>query len=782
MRKVYMSFQLRLYLYVLSITVLIFGCIAVVFDSYCRQREEEQAVLYTFALQRDLLQKLDDELISVESSVDLTAKQMMTTPYVEHSKLANYMRLLIHNNPSILGVGFISYQEDESQNTRIPLDYVYEDKRGKIHHKHLSREEYDYQRKQWYLNAIKNKKGEWTEPYIDKAGSLERMVSYAIAVRDHWNRVRGVVVADVALRNLALDVDLVKPFKDSYSFVLSKKGVVITHPNTHFILRMNIFSMGHFLQDNSYTVIGARMLAGEKGFVHCNLQGTEVLACYAPLPHVGWAVCSVCPYNTIMSELGSVTYTILAILIIGLLLLSVCVRIIVVRMSKPIRSMTDAAYLIAQGNFQTTLPEVKNKDDLHKLHDAFAYMQQSLQTYIQNLEQTTRAKERIESELNVAHRIQMSIVPDDFSLPKASKYIDLYAMLKPAREVGGDFYDFQIKDNQLYFAIGDVSGKGIAASLVMSITCTLLRSIVQWHRSPREIVTLLNEALSQNNQANMFVTLFLGCLDLESGQLTYCNAGHNPPYLFSAADGCQKLPVYPNLSLGVLGGFDYREQSIVLRQQQFLLLYTDGLTEAENAEKRQMGELRVENILAASAGKSAHEVLTTLKQGIDKFVDGAKQSDDLTLLGICYRMKKKVEDDNVLVLYNRLEELEKLPSFVEKIGEKLALSSSQVMSVNLALEEAIANVVNYAYPEGEIGKIFLKANVDAKQSLLQFELTDEGKPFDPTLMKEADVSLGIEERSVGGLGIFLLRKLMDEVTYKREDGKNKLLMIKRIIK
>ena len=775
MRKVHPSFPQRLYLYVLSITVLIFGCIAVVFDSYCRQREEKQAILYTFALQGDLLQKLENELVSVESAVDLTAKQMMNTPYVEHSKLVNFMQLLVQNNSSILGVGFISYKDDEEQDAPTPLEYIYKDKHGIFQHRHLPRTQYRYQGEPWYINAVNYNEGQWTEPYLDKWGSHDRMVSYAIAIRDSHKRLRGVVVADVALEQLASDVDNIKPFKDSYSFTLSKKGVVITHPQTRFIMRNTVFSMGRILQENDYNEIGKNMLAGKKGVVHCKLQGTDVLVCYAPLPHVGWSVCSVCPYSTIMSELGSITYTILIILVIGLLLLVVCVHFIVVRTSEPIHQMTEAAYLIAQGNFHVTLPEVKTKDELRKLHDAFAFMQQSIRTYIQDLEQTTRAKERIESELNVAHRIQMSIVPNENSLRQANKYIDIDAILKPAREVGGDFYDYLIKDNQLYFAIGDVSGKGIAASLVMSITCTLLRSIMQWHSSPGEIVTLLNEALSQNNQANMFVTLFLGRLDLETGRLTYCNAGHNPPYLFSVDDGCQKLAVVPNLSLGIYDSFNYQEQSVDLQKHQSLLLYTDGLTEAENPTKLQMGKQRVENVLATNAGRSAHDILTVLQQEMDKFVDGARQSDDLTLLAVCYEQK----DNNTLVLKNRLEELEKLQPFVENIGKNLSLPTSLVSSINLALEEAIVNIINYAYPEGKMGDIRLKASFDSEPSRILFELTDSGIPFDPTSVKEADVTLGIEERPVGGLGIFMMRKLMDEVTYKRQEEKNILLMIKK---
>ncbi len=774
MKKNSMSFQQRLYLYILLLTILIFGSIAGAYSSYSHIQEEQQATLYTFALQNTTIQNLEDELEWMESTVELTIKRAMAEPQEEHGKSMEFIGQLVKNNSLLLGVGYATFPKKKHQ--RSPIDYAYEDSAGNIHYNRMTIEQYNYKKTQWYKTAVKKKCGEWTEPYFDKTGSHKMITSYSLPIKNNKNKVRGVVVADVALTELTDELNTVQPFENSYSFILSKQGTIIAHPKSEYIMKENIFSLAKHLKDDDYVTLGHKMLAGERGALRCELDGTDVLVCYAPLPHVGWSVASVCPYSTVKSEIGSLSITILIILIVGLILMSVCLRILLARIVRPIRQMTDAAYQIAQGDFDASLPEVRTHDDFGKLHDAFAHMQQSLKTYIKDLENATEARERINSELMVAHRIQMEILPTDSVLPQGYENIDIDGYLAPARQVGGDFYDFWMKDGKIYFTIGDVSGKGIAAAIVMAMTCTMFRSLVSKHDSPSEIMGILNETLSRNNQTEMFVTMFLGILDTDTGEMTYCNAGHNAPYLFSAEEECKKLSVRPKLPLGLFASTKYVEEKYVMRKGQSLLLYTDGLTEAENTEKKQLGTQRVEQLLSALGGKTSHEVLTEIRHQLSLFVGEAEQSDDLTLFAINYGGCK------TLILDNKLQEIEKLPRFILELGEEAELTKAQMLSFRLALEEALVNVISYAYPKREAGKINLKALYEPQESYIRFELTDSGKPFDPTQVKDADLTLSAEERPVGGLGIFLLKKQMDEVTYKRESGMNKLMMIKNIKK
>ena len=321
-----------------------------------------------------------------------------------------------------------------------------------------------------------------------------------------------------------------------------------------------------------------------------------------------------------------------------------------------------------------------------------------------------------------------------------------------------------------------VSGKGVAAAIVMSMTCTLFRSLVSRHESPAAIMDQLNKMLERNNQTSIFVTMFVGILDAATGNLVYSNAGHNAPVLFSPTGGCTELPVKPKLPLGLFASVSYAEQTCRMQEGQSLLLYTDGLTEAENARKEQLGTQRMETELQQLTGKTAHEVIDGMKRSLTLFVGEAEQSDDLTLFAISYN------GCQTLVIDNELKESAKLPAFLDQLSLEMQLPRQFTLSLRLALEEALVNAVSYAYPKGEKGTINLKAIHDKDNRLLRFELTDSGKPFDPTKVAEADVTLGVEERPVGGLGIFLIRKCMDSVTYRRDNGMNRLIMTKALPK
>ena len=379
-----------------------------------------------------------------------------------------------------------------------------------------------------------------------------------------------------------------------------------------------------------------------------------------------------------------------------------------------------------------------------------------------------KQRERVAGELKVATGIQMSMVPKTFPPFPERDDLDLAATIVPAKEVGGDLYDFFIRDEKLFFCVGDVSGKGIPAALVMAVTRTTFRNLSAREDSPGRIVRMMNDSLSSMNESNMFVTFFCGVLDLTNGQLRYCNAGHNPP--MTLTDAIRPLPVVPNLPLGIMEGIDFQEQEILFRYDDALFLYTDGLTEAENAAHDQFGEERME--LALHGRKSAQAHLDNIKQQVAGFVGDAPQSDDLTILFIHY-----VPSTRRLVLQNKIEQVSQLPAFVGDAVKASKLAPEMADSLNLALEEAVVNVINYAYPEGTVGDVIIDAAVT--ESAITFTIIDNGKPFDPTASAEVDINAGVEDRPVGGLGIHLVRQIMDEVRYERRGEKNVLILTKK---
>ena len=354
-------------------------------------------------------------------------------------------------------------------------------------------------------------------------------------------------------------------------------------------------------------------------------------------------------------------------------------------------------------------------------------------------------------------------------------FIDLAAKIVPAKEVGGDLYDYFIKDEHLYFCIGDVSGKGVPASLVMAMTRSLFRAVSVHEKSPRHIVNAMNESLTDMNEQNFFVTFFCGVLDLSNGHLRYCNAGHNTPIILT--DTVKKLPIVSNLPLGIIPDFDYQEQDTNIIYDDAMFLYTDGVTEAENVDHRLYGEKRMEDILHIRRSPQDH--LKAVYDSVDVFVGEAPQSDDLTMLFIHFTNEAlKNPSQWRLTLRNDIGQIDRLTEFIEMIAQKINLDPELAMSINLALEEAVTNVISYAYPEGTEGEI--KVDAIVRKDSLRFTISDFGQEFDPTATPEVDTSLALEDRPIGGLGIHLVRKIMDRVSYKRQDDMNILTLTKTI--
>lgn len=394
--------------------------------------------------------------------------------------------------------------------------------------------------------------------------------------------------------------------------------------------------------------------------------------------------------------------------------------------------------------------------------------------------ESTARNQSIENELNIARKIQMAMLPTRFPPFPDYPNINAYGEVIPAKEVGGDLFDFYIRENRLFFCVGDVSGKGVPASIVMAMTRSFFRSFTSYMDNPAKIVMQMNDSLSgEGNDQSMFVTLFLGVLNLTTGELHYCNAGHNSPLVIGHRS-LVNLDCKANLPLGVIGGFAYQEQAAKLEIGDTLFLYTDGLTEAENARHEQFGEERMGELLAAHGEQSPQELIETMHQAVAKFVGNAEQSDDLTLFAIrlldkspiTHRPSPITEGHYSLVMRNDIQQIPTLAEWIEMLGLPQELN----MPINLALEEAVSNVMLYAYP-GKSGQVLVECD---KSNKLVFTITDSGVPFDPTQQIDPDVTQSAEERPIGGLGIFLVRQIMDDIRYERKEDKNILTLVKSL--
>jgi anti-sigma regulatory factor (Ser/Thr protein kinase) len=383
------------------------------------------------------------------------------------------------------------------------------------------------------------------------------------------------------------------------------------------------------------------------------------------------------------------------------------------------------------------------------------------------LNEVRMKEQQIENELSIARNIQAALLPDK-STVTSNKSLDICGMQSPARFVGGDLYDFYIRNNKLLFCIGDVSGKGVPAALLMAISHSLFRTISSHNERPEIIMEALNNAISDNNPDIMFITMFLGILDLNTGTISYCNAGHNPPIVIK--DGQAKyLDTEPSLLLGVESSANYTSHELTLAPGDSLFLYTDGLTEAENAKKEVFGDARALETATRFGTLTAEQQIEQMHQAVHQFVNDAEQSDDLTMLAIRY-----VHGGNTLVLENRIQELDKLMPFLNHFFEQENIDMSLLPQLDLALEEAATNVIMYAYPEGETGTAELE--MELKDGQIHSILSDSGTPFDPLQRPDVNLDVSLEERAIGGLGIHLIKEIMNEVNYEYSDGKNILTM------
>ena len=394
---------------------------------------------------------------------------------------------------------------------------------------------------------------------------------------------------------------------------------------------------------------------------------------------------------------------------------------------------------------------------------------------LRRLRKVNAEKERIGGELRVASEIQQSMLPH--SLMQHDD-VDLFGKLVPAREVGGDLYDYYIRDEKLFFCIGDVSGKGAPSAMVMGVIHSLFRAFSTHENNPARIMQSINEASCRGNDSNIFVTLFVGVLDLPTGRLRYCDAGHDAPIIIENGE-LRMEECNPHLPVAVFDDVKYNVQETLLKPDSTIFLYTDGLTEAMNIKHKQFGIKRVKEVLAANHQLLPQQLLEAINHQVREFVGDAEQSDDLTMLAIHYTPKHFESTlAETLLIKNDIHEVSKFSTFIKSVMEKLSIEKTLARQLRLAIEEAVVNVIDYAYPAGQEGNIEVQIMSDGHT--LKTVLIDSGVAFDPTAKEKADTSLSAEDRQIGGLGILLVRELMDSINYERIDGQNILTLIKKV--
>ena len=642
---------------------------------------------------------------------------------------------------------------------------------------------YQYFFADWYLMSQLLGKPCWTEPYIDldvATNTSEMVTSYCQTIQDKQGQVIGVINTSLSITWLSQTISAVKPYPNSYSIMIGRGGTYFVHPDTTKITRQTIFTQTLEQPDTALTALGYAMQRGEEGMKQMNINGKDSYVFYKPLGQTGCSMAIVCPESDIFGGFDRLRNSVRAIVLVGLLLMLYLFIRIITRELQPLRRLAHEAETIASGQFEAELPDFKRVDEIGQLTQSFGNMQQSLVKYIDELKSTTAQKASIESDLRIASDIQMGMLPEKFPTREDRDDVQLYASLTPAKEVGGDLFDFYFRDEKLFFCIGDVSGKGVPASLFMAVTRSTFRTVSAHESMPDRIVMTMNKTIADMNKTHMFVTLFVGVLDLPTGRLYYCNAGHDAPLLVGVGVG--ELPCDANIPVGFMPSWKYSLQEAQIFTGTTILLFTDGLTEAMNADYAQFQMERVNDVAfqALSHGQQEpRQLIARMTDAVHEFVGDAEQSDDLTMMAIQYiRQQSNVKMRKSLVLPCDLQEVPRLNAFVEEVCQSVGFDEITSMDIKVAVEEAVVNVMKYAYPPGQQRDVTIEAA--SNELRLKFTIIDCGKPFDPTVQSEVDTTLSANERKIGGLGIHIIRQNMDSINYERIDNLNVLTLRKKI--
>ena len=435
-----------------------------------------------------------------------------------------------------------------------------------------------------------------------------------------------------------------------------------------------------------------------------------------------------------------------------------------------LKKINDTLAQITNGDLSVTV-DVRSNEEFASLSDDINSTVATLKQYI------AEAAARIDKELEYAKRIQLSALPTNF--PDGDDY-KIYAQMIAAKEVGGDFYDFyKLSDTTVAFLAADVSGKGIPAAMFMMTAKTIIKDLAERGLAVNDIFTQANEKLCENNESGMFVTAWMGILDLTTGQVKFANAGHNPPLLKRADGSFEYLKTRAGFVLAGMEGVRYRAGEITLNLGDRLFLYTDGVPEATNTDNKLYGEERLLSFMNQNASTEAMELLPALKANIDEFVGEAPQFDDITMLMFDYKPKKGGERMTNKTFPAKTESLNDVLGFVEETLEGFECPMKIQTAVCVAIEEVFVNVAHYAYPDST-GDMTLHIGFDESSRTITFRMTDRGVPFDPLKKPDPDITLSAEEREIGGLGIFIAKKTMDSLSYAYENGENILTMMKKL--
>lgn len=762
-------------------TGLIFGVLTILIGIHShhtlRQSAEETAFSQLDYINVEINSVLADVSNAVSNIAPLLERQL-NSPAPDSTNLAYLLAHIVKNDRMVsactlnLEANVMPGQEDYSL-------YAWEDASHRIKVNQIANDTFHYKCADWYVIPRLLDHDYWNNPYFSRFAKGIIIVTYSLPLHAADGRFIGVLCADVNVGYFTRYLKENSQHQHSYNIMIGEDASFIVHPDVSNVQSQTIFSLHSDDPDGTWIEIGRKMMAGHVGMAEVQDENGRCLVFYAPIRDVKWSAAIVYHYDDIFGATKAQTRLFLIAALLATLGLFFVVRIVVMRIANPVVRMAEAARRVAEGDFHAPLPEVTTQDELRNLCDSLQLMQNSLSAFMGQIQHNAAVQQRMDSEMDMARNLQLGMLPAFSEELLADPRFDLYAMLRPARMVGGDLYDYYRIDNRILFVVADVSGKGFPAALLMVETRSMFRSIAYTVSDPAQMLSYINTALLETSKASMFVTMFIGVLDLDTGHLTFSNAGHNPPLILHTDGTVSELDMEPNLPLGSIDNFDYVVQETNLQPGELIYLYTDGVTEAENLQQELYGVGNIIHILSLCTATDTRRTVEAIDNDMRDYVGTAPQADDITSLAIRYHHPQLAPKPyyNLLTL-TTLDDLQQITTTLDELADKYHLPLELVMKLNLALEEVAANIILYSHPNDPIKHPF-DISIRITGHEIDFTITDTGVPFDPTQAPEVDTNLPTEDRSIGGLGIHLTRQIMDYMAYVRLNKRNVLRLKKR---
>ena len=612
---------LRIMMVVLAMMAVIAGVVYFTVSEYMDDEAEMRFQIVVMRAHREIQRRLSDVYVATNNNVHEIERDID-----DPDKLYAHLERIVKENPWIVSCGLLFVPDYYPEKGKYFVPFATRDTADVVSVMRIDTVYHDYFEDDWYVARMESDSADWVDPYFEDPQlttyiAPRLLTTYAVPIHNREGRPVAVLCSDLSLEDLRNDMlQKVRQGKrnyeqnekhPSYNCIIDRNGRYVLHPDRDRMLKDTLDAKVTF--------------KGKEGTVSAIVDGVPSWIFYRHLKYVEWTVMMVVPENLIQRHGRMLNTIILLVMLIGLAAIYLFCRQQIRKVTSPLQRFARSAEEVAKGNFNAPLPDIRDDDEIRLLRDSFGNMQQSLSRYIDELKTTTAQKSAIESELSVARRIQMSMLKTE--TPHRPDLM-IKATLTPAKAVGGDFYDFFVRDNCLYFCIGDVAGKGVPAALVMTTACGGFRLLSESESEPVRIVSRMNEMIIRNNSITIFVTFFAGVLNLETGHLRYCNAGHIPPLVNG-----EVLPVNSNLPIGALSDWEYTTQEADLAPGSTLFLYTDGLNEAEDAQNHMFGKKRILEVMQ-SAQQEPQTLIERMKQAVADFVGDTEQSDDLTMLMI----------------------------------------------------------------------------------------------------------------------------------------------------